>query len=108
MTQALIPPLNILLSDRYTLSESKSSIITYYVNQPAYSLLQPSDWLVVRQSENGTLVPAEWNTWRQTIRDEAAAKTDAINACETKENLSTYCESESFFTWAPQPTTPTN
>ena len=104
----MIPLLSYLLSDNFTLSESKSSIITYYVNQPAYSILQPSDWMVVRQSENGTLVPAEWNTWRQTIRDEAAAKIDAINACETRESLSTYCESEAFLTWTPQPTTPPN
>ena len=106
MTQTLTPPLNILLSDRYTLSESKSSIVTYYVNQPAYNILQPTDWLVVRKSENNTPIPEDWNTWRQTIRDEAAVKVNAINACTSKEELNTYCQSDSYLFWSDQPSTP--
>ena len=106
MTQTLTPPLNILLSDQYTLSESKSNIITYYVNQPAYGILQPTDWLVVRKYENNTPIPEDWNTWRQTIRDEAATKATTINACTSKDELTTYCNSVAFLTWSPDPNTP--
>jgi hypothetical protein len=45
----------------------KSKAITTQ-NQQAYSLLEPSDWYVVRKSENGTAIPADWDTWRESIR----------------------------------------
>jgi len=87
------------------LATAKSSMVTI-TNSQAYDYLQPTDWLVVRQTENGTLVPAEWNTWRQTIRDEAAVKVNAINACTSKEELNTYCQSDSYLIWSDQPSTP--
>jgi len=89
------------------LATAKSSMVSITDSQ-AYTYLQPTDWLVVRQSENGTLVPTDWNTWRQTIRDEAAAKATAINACKSKEELNTYCQSDAYLAWSNQPSTPTN
>ena len=100
---SLTPPLSYFLSDQYTLPESKSNIIIYYVNQPAYSILLPSDWYVVRRSDNGDPIPLNWNTWRQTIRDESNVKVDDINSCETKEQLVIYCNSPAFFEWSSPP-----
>lgn len=59
------------------------------INTSAYSLLQPSDWLVVRSVESGGTfpVPVAWNQWRQTIRNEASAAVTAINACTTVDEL---------------------
>ena len=63
------------------LAELQSSQVTA-TNQAAYSILQPSDWMVVRATETGTdPVPADWNTWRQAIRQQAADHNTAINAC---------------------------
>ena len=45
----------------------KSKAITTQ-NQQAYSTLEPSDWYVVRKSENGTAIPSDWDTWRESIR----------------------------------------
>jgi hypothetical protein len=42
------------------------------VNQTAYSLLFPSDWMVVKAVETATPIPNDWNTWRQSIRQLAA------------------------------------
>lgn len=51
-------------------------------NQAAWNILSPSDWMVVRATETGTdPVPADWNTWRQAIRQQAADQVAAINAC---------------------------
>lgn len=36
--------------------------------QTAYSLLLPSDWLVVRKQEVGTAIPAEWSSYRDMVR----------------------------------------
>lgn len=59
------------------------------VNSAAYSILQPSDWLVIRSIESGGTfpIPVAWNQWRQTIRNEASAAVTAINACTTVDQL---------------------
>jgi len=38
------------------------------VNTTAYSLLQPSDWMVVKATETSTPVNPDWNSWRASIR----------------------------------------
>jgi len=41
------------------------------INQTAYSILLPSDWMVVKSVETNTPMSTEWNTWRQSIRTTA-------------------------------------
>ena len=64
----------------------KSNAITAQ-NQLAYSLLEPSDWYVVRKSENGTAIPADWDSWRESIRTTYQEQVVAINACTTVPEL---------------------
>ena len=64
----------------------KSNAITTQ-NQQAYSILQPSDWYVVRQSENGTAIPTDWDTWRESIRTTYQSQVTMINACTTVPEL---------------------
>ena len=56
-------------------------------NATAYSILLPSDWMVVKAVETGGTVAPAWNTWRQTIRTQAADYAVAINACTTVAQL---------------------
>jgi len=69
------------------------------INQTAYSILLPSDWMVVKAVETSTTVPTDWNTWRQTIRNEAAAGVTAVEACTTVEELATLPAIQ----WSPDP-----
>ena len=46
----------------------------------ANSLLQPSDWRVVKAKERGSTMNADWKTWRQTIRTECGTMITAIEA----------------------------
>jgi hypothetical protein len=64
----------------------KSKAITTQ-NQQAYSILEPSDWYVVRKSENGTAIPADWDTWRESIRTTYQSQVTMINACTTVPEL---------------------
>jgi len=64
----------------------KSNAITTQ-DQQAYSLLQPSDWYVVRKSENGTAIPTDWDTWRESIRTTCQSQVTMINACTTVPQL---------------------
>jgi hypothetical protein len=76
------------------------------VKATAYGILQPTDWLVVRQVENGSTFPTDWNDWREFIRLESQTKIAAIDACETYDDLQAYLSSEAYAYWPPEPTTP--
>ena len=56
------------------------------INQ-AYGLLQPNDWYVVRESEAGTSIPADWSTYRASVRSTAADMQSKIDACTTVDEL---------------------
>lgn len=73
-------------SEGNTIPGLKSQAITAQ-NQQAYSLLQPSDWYVVRESENGTAIPTDWDTWRESIRTTYQSQVTDINACTTVPEL---------------------
>lgn len=57
------------------------------INATAYSILLPTDWMVVKAIETGGTVAPDWNTWRQEIRDQAAAGVAAVTACTTVDEL---------------------
>jgi hypothetical protein len=61
------------------------------INQ-AYGLLQPNDWYVVRESEAGTPIPADWSTFRTDVRSTAADMQSKINACTTVDELAALYE----------------
>lgn len=85
-----------------TLAAAKSTSIDW-VNAKAYTILQPSDWYVVRRSENNAPIPENWDTWRQMIRNEASNKNAGIAACASIEELLTYTTAPAFNTWTPSP-----
>ncbi len=50
-------------------------------NAAAYSILLPTDWMVVKAVETGGTVAPAWNTWRQEIRTQCETQVAAISAC---------------------------
>jgi len=85
-----------------TLAEAQSTS-TSWVDLQAYYLLRDSDWYVTRKNENGTEIPASWNTWRQLIRDESNAKNMGIAACSSIDELLAYTTAPDFNAWTPSP-----
>lgn len=57
------------------------------INASAYSILLPTDWMVVKAFETSTPIPADWNTWRATIRQQARDGVSAVDACTNIEEL---------------------
>jgi hypothetical protein len=55
--------------------------------QTAYTILFPTDWMVVKAFETNTPIPENWNTWRETIRIQAKEYVAQINLCTTVEEL---------------------
>ena len=48
------------------------------VNQTAYSILLPSDWMVVKAVETSTKVATGWDSYRQSVRTTAASTVSGI------------------------------
>jgi hypothetical protein len=68
------------------LDPCKANLISQ-TKQTAYSILLPTDWMVVKAFETSTTIPEAWNTWRQTIRTQAHDYITLVNACTTIDEL---------------------
>ena len=58
-------------------------LITQYkmdIDNQAYNLLQPSDWMAVRQYEAGVSITDDWKTYRAGVRTKAAEMKTAVSA----------------------------
>ena len=57
------------------------------VDQQAYGLLLPSDWMVVKATETGGSVEADWTAYRAAVRTTAAEMIVKISAVTTVDEL---------------------
>jgi len=57
------------------------------VDQQAYGLLLPSDWMVVKATETGGSVEADWTTYRAAVRTTASEMIVKISAVTTVDEL---------------------
>ena len=58
-------------------------LITQYkmdIDNQAYNLLQPSDWMAVRQYETSVSMTDDWKTYRAGVRTKAAEMKPAVSA----------------------------
>ena len=57
------------------------------VDQQAYGLLQPNDWMVVKATETSGTVASDWTTYRTGVRTAAQSMKTKINAVSTVDEL---------------------
>ena len=79
---------------------------TQQTRATAGTLLQPSDWLVIRETDNGTPVPDEWRTWREAIRAATGDKVAAIEATLDTAELAAYITGADYPSWPLDPNAP--
>jgi hypothetical protein len=72
---------------------------TKTTNECAGKFLAASDWKVIRQLDSGVAIDAKTKQWREAIRVEASAKTAAIKATKTTDDLAAYVTSEKYTSW---------
>lgn len=89
------------IEDLTTAKEAASN----FVRTTAYSKLQPTDWVVVREMETGVAASEEITTYRAAVRTTSAEKVTMIEASDSIEDLQTYLRSDEFAAW---PTPPAN
>jgi len=56
----------------------------------ANTILQPSDWYIIRETDNGTPPPSGLKPWRQEIRSACEAKVTTIELTTTTDELAEY------------------
>jgi hypothetical protein len=76
---------------------------TNQVNQIAYTLLLPTDWMVVRKAEANVDVPAATATYRAAVRVDANTNRAAVAASADVEAL---IETIAAFVWPVDPNAP--
>lgn len=57
------------------------------IDQIAYTLLFPSDWMIVRSMETSTTAPSDWTTYRSAVRIKAAEVKAAVALATDVESL---------------------
>lgn len=72
----------------------------------AGTLLQPTDWMVIREADNGAVMPQEVKDRRQEIRLLSGDKITAIQATTTTDELAAYVTSAEYSRWEPEPEPP--
>lgn len=68
----------------------------------AGTLLQPTDWMVIREADNGVAMSQEVKDRRQEIRLLSSDKITAIQATTTTEELAAYVTSAEYSRWEPE------
>ena len=81
------------------LTKVKESSISQ-INNTAYTILLPTDWMVVKSVETSTPINHAWNTWRQSIRTTASA---AVSSVEGATNVDEVAAVMANITWPPSP-----
>ena len=72
------------------------------VDQQAYGLLQPNDWMVVKATETSSTVASNWTTYRAAVRTAANDMRTKINAVSDVDALAALY----VYTAAPPPVRP--
>jgi hypothetical protein len=57
------------------------------IDNQAYGLLQPNDWMVVRNAESSKAIPSDWLDYRVAVRTAASNMRTKINAVSTVDAL---------------------
>ena len=72
----------------------------------ANSLLQPTDWIIIREADNGKAADPVLKTWREEIRLAAGSKATAIKATADTDALAAYITGADYPTWPADPYAP--
>jgi len=79
---------------------------TSQTRQTANTLLSPSDWVIIREYDNGTVPSSGVKEWRQSIRLSCESKVVQIKETTTTDELASYITGSGYPYWPPQTVPP--
>ena len=74
--------------------------------QTANTLLQPTDWIIIREADNGKAADPLLKTWREDIRLATGTKTTAIRETVDTPALAAYITGADYPVWPRDPYSP--
>jgi hypothetical protein len=92
--------------DGHLIPKDRGQLVTLWSAQTrttANTLLFPTDWLIVREVDNGTLCPTDVKIWREDVRLAAQDKVSAIESTTTTPELAAYICDAQYNTWPQAP-----
>jgi hypothetical protein len=79
---------------------------TQQTRHTANTLLQPTDWIIIREADNGAPADPLIKTWREDIRLATGTKVDAIAATADTAELAAYITGADYPAWPADPYAP--
>lgn len=79
---------------------------TQQTRTTANTLLQPTDWIIIREADNGKAADPVIKTWRQDIRLATGDKIAAIEATTDTAGLAAYITGADYPAWPSDPYSP--
>ncbi len=95
-----------VLPDNTTNWKSHLDLVTIWTEtarSTAGTLLAPTDWMVIREADNGTAMPTDWKMWRQAVRQAADEKVLYVMTSNDSADLAAYVTSSAFSQWPASP-----
>ena len=71
----------------------------------ANTLLTPTDWMIIREADNGIPADATIRTWREMVRLASGSKVFEIEATTTTDGLAAYITGPDYPAWPEFPST---
>ena len=84
------------------LPKDHAQLVPQWIDQTratAGTLLVPTDWMVIREADNGTPVPADVKTWREAIRLACNEKVIYLGTTNSTEELAAYITGGEYSAW---------
>lgn len=96
-------------ADGHLIWKDHAQLVKQWVSQTratANSLLTPTDWVIIREADNGVPADPALKTWREEIRLSAGSKVYEIEQTTTTEELAAYITGPDYPVWPPQDPAP--
>lgn len=93
-------------ADNHLIPKDHAQLVEQWTTQTyqvANSLLTPTDWMVIREADNGKVVPDDIRSWREAIRTTAKRKVAAISATTTTDDLAALVLAPEYSEWPQNP-----
>ena len=79
---------------------------TQQTRTTANTLLQPTDWVIIREADNGAAADPLLKVWRQDVRFATGEKVTAIEATVSTADLAAYITGTEYPVWPSDPYAP--